>query len=99
MTRVFMGYDASRLDISKWAKRNRDALGGAQYIAPFGWFALQDGIDWATYAVRTTIDTQRFTNGTVASPGASITCGGEFEVAIVTPSGGVNWIRRMTLTA
>jgi hypothetical protein len=96
MTRLVKGYDAARVDVSTWPQPHKDELARTEYITNFAWFALQDAIDWTVYVARTTIDTQRFTNGTVGNPGAVPTTGGEIEVATVTP-GGVEWIRRTDL--
>ena len=97
--RLLKGWDQVRIDASGWPQPHQDTLAQAEYIANFGWFALQDAIDWTLYVTRTTIDTQRFTNGTLGSPGAAPTCGGEVEVAVVTPGDGVRWVRRTDLRA
>ena len=97
MLRLIKGWDGARINASRWAKSHQKKLAEAEYLTNFGWFALQDAIDWTLYVTRTTIDTQRFTNGTAGSPGAVPTCGGEVEVAAVTPGDGVRWIRRNDL--
>jgi len=53
-------------------------------------FSLQDGIDYAAFLVRTTIDAQKF----LPMPK---TCGGEIEIAIITPDGGFEWIKSKEL--
>jgi hypothetical protein len=97
MTRLVKGFDMARVDVSEWPQPHQDELSQAQYIINFAWFALQDAIDWTVYVARTTIDTQRFTNGTVGVPGAAPTTGGAIEVATVTPGDGVRWINRTDL--
>ena len=97
MIRLVKGYDMARVDTTAWPQPHRDELANTEYITNFGWFALQDAIDWTVYVARTTIDTQRFTNGTIGSPGAVPTTGGTIEVATVTPGDGVQWIRRTEL--
>lgn len=99
MLRLVKGWDMARIDASTWAQPQQDALAQAEYITNFGWFALQDAVDWTMYVARTTIDTQRFTNGTVGAPGAVPTTGGEIEVATVTPGDVVRWVRRTDLRA
>ncbi len=57
---------------------------------------LQDGIDYASFLVRTTIDMQRFSDGTLASPGAVPGCGGPMQVLAVERSRPV-WVSPLTL--
>lgn len=57
---------------------------------------LQDGIDYASFLVRTTIDMQRFSDGTLASPGAVPACGGPLQVLAIERSRPV-WVRPLTL--
>jgi hypothetical protein len=97
INRLYWGYDVHRVDASKWAKRNRDALEKLSYSVQFQWFALQDAVDFATFVVCTTIDTQRFTDGTSGNPGGSPTCGGPVQVVALTARGGIDWIQRTTL--
>jgi hypothetical protein len=96
MIRIVKGYDMVRVDTSGWAARNKELLAEAEYLTNFGWFALRDAVDWVTYAVRTTIDTQRFTNGTVGKPGYVPTCGGAIEIATVTTAG-IEWVSQTGL--
>jgi hypothetical protein len=97
IVRLVWGYDRLRLDTSKWAKRNRDKLDEVAYNIPVPWFALQDAIDFAAFVVRTTIDTQRFIDGTVNDPGSSPTCGGPLQIVTVTSHGGVEWVQQTKL--
>jgi hypothetical protein len=97
MLRLIKGYDAARIDVSTWEQQHQVELTNAEYIINFAWFALQDAIDWTVHVARTTIDTQRFTNGTAGAPGATPTTGGTIEVATVTPGDGVRWISRTDL--
>lgn len=95
--RLVWGYDRLRLDPSRWAARNRGKLDELAYNIPVGWFALQDAIDFAAFVVRTTIDTQRFIDGTVKDPGSSPTCGGPLQIVTVTSHGGVEWVQQTKL--
>lgn len=56
---------------------------------PFEWFTLQDAIDFAEYAIRTTIDTMRFQY-------REKTVGGPVDILVITPSG-AQWIARKSL--
>lgn len=53
---------------------------------------LQDGVDFASFLVRTTIDMQRFSNGTQASPVGVPGCGGPLQVLAVERSK-PTWVR------
>jgi hypothetical protein len=54
---------------------------------------LQDAADLAFFLVRTTIDMQRFSDGTALAPGLVPGCGGRTQMLAVKP-GGVEWISR-----
>lgn len=58
---------------------------------------LQDAADMASFLVRTTIDMQRFSDGTALAPGLIPGCGGRTQMLAVTRSG-VEWISRRWLT-
>ncbi|PYL08483.1 MAG: hypothetical protein DME34_04505 [Verrucomicrobia bacterium] len=58
---------------------------------PFQFFTLQDAIDFAVFAVRSTIDAIRF------QPRAK-TVGGPIDVLIIKPTGAA-WIQRKELSA
>jgi hypothetical protein len=51
----------------------------------------QDAVDFATFLVRTTIDMQRFSDGTLAEPIGIPACGGPIRVISVTRSG-TEWV-------
>lgn len=56
---------------------------------PFEWFTLQDAIDFAQYAIHTSIETMRFQY-------REKTVGGPVDVLVITPSG-AQWIARKSL--
>lgn len=68
----------------------QDSLENPLPLPNYQFFSLQDGIDYATFLVRTTIDAQKF----LPMPKS---CGGEIEVAIITPTGGFEWIKSKSL--
>jgi hypothetical protein len=74
-------------------------LDACSYRIPFDSMNLQDGIDFAVLCIRTTIDVQRLTLGTVATapefswPGV----GGPIEIATVTATGGFRWVQRTSV--
>ena len=57
---------------------------------------LQDGIDFTSFLVCTTIDMQRFSDGTHGSPGSIPGCGGPVQILAVERRG-ATWIRPLTL--
>ncbi|WP_445147668.1 hypothetical protein [Baekduia sp. Peel2402] len=57
---------------------------------------VQDAVDLATFLVRTTIDMQRFSDGTSAVPGGWSYCGGPINVISVQQTG-VDWVSRTQL--
>jgi hypothetical protein len=59
---------------------------------------IQDGIDYAAFLVRTTIDMQRFSDGTALDPGAIPNCGGPLQLLAIERSG-PKWVANLTLTA
>ena len=85
----------SRLFASLFIKRETDK--GVQYIPhpenPVLWnfFTLQDAVDFAEHAIRTTIETMRFQE-------CVKTVGGPIDILVLKPSGG-QWIARKELFA
>ena len=57
---------------------------------------LQDALDLALFVVRTTIDMERFTDGTFGAPRRIPVCGGGIQALAVTPSS-TDWIMRPVL--
>lgn len=58
---------------------------------------LQDAADFVSFLVRTTIDMQRFSDGTALAQGLVPGCGGRTQMLAVKRSG-VEWINRRRLT-
>jgi hypothetical protein len=58
---------------------------------PFEWFTLQDAIDFANFAIRTTIDTMRF-------QAREKTVGGPVDILVITPDSS-RWIAQKQLKA
>jgi hypothetical protein len=59
------------------------------FEVPFQFFTLQDAIDFANYAMRTTIDTMRF-------QAREKTVGGPVDILVITP-GNASWIAQKQL--
>jgi len=60
-----------------------------QFDIPWGYFTLQDAVDFAIYAIRTTIDSMRFQL-------RSKTVGGPIDVLVIEPSKAY-WVQHKTL--
>ena len=86
---------AAMHDLGKELHEVMPLLEGCRYRIPFDSMNLQDGIDFAVLCIRTTIDVQRLTLGTVAMaadfswPGV----GGPIEIATVTAAAGYRWVQ------
>lgn len=61
-----------------------DALLSLEYSLIFP-ITLQDAVDFASFLIRTTIDMQRFSDGTTANPGDLPGCGGPIRILSVQP--------------
>jgi hypothetical protein len=95
--RVIYGVDWHRLLVDGISEEVQERLGQLRFhlILPS---TLQDAIDFAMFIIRTTIDMQRFSDGTLGNAGSFPTCGGPIRVLSVT-RGGVEWIADRPLTA
>jgi hypothetical protein len=58
---------------------------------------MQDAVDFASFLIRTTIDMQRFSDGTLANPGNLPGCGGPIRILAITREG-VQWIAPPVIT-
>jgi hypothetical protein len=74
-----------------------EALRGLEYESLFP-ITVQDALDYAAFLVRTTIDMQRFSDGTVASPGLVPGCGGPLQLLVVDRDG-ADWAQAQTRSA
>jgi hypothetical protein len=97
--RLLLGVDwerLSRADVHLTPAAQK-ALRELEYrpIAPI---ALQDAIDFSLFLIRTTIDMQRFSDGTVATPRGIPGCGGPIRVLVITRSG-PKWVSEHPLSA
>ena len=65
---------------------------GLEYIIPFDLMNIEDGVEFARFAIRTTVEAQRFTHGTRAIPGSFPGAGGPVQIAVVTPADGLRLV-------
>jgi hypothetical protein len=68
-----------------------------EYVVPFNLMTVQDAIDFVVLLIRTTIDVQRLTYGTVAYPGSWPGVGGPIEIASIMPIEGFSWVQQAVL--
>jgi hypothetical protein len=97
--RLLGGVDRGVLEAMEVAVDDKlgDALNHLTYKVLFP-ITLQDGIDFASFLIRTTIDMQRFSDGTLAFQVGTPGCGGPTRIAIVR-RGDVEWITPSVLKA
>lgn len=71
-----------------------DQLGSLEYIVNWSTITLQDAVDFCVLMIRTTESLQRFSDGTILSPGGWTGVGGPVDVAIISPKEGFNWLQQ-----
>lgn len=100
IVRLIKGVDGSRLQQTLGVEELQElepALAGLEYRIPFEVMNLQDAVDFAVLAIRTTIDVQRLTFGTQGNPGSWPGVGGPIEIAAVRPETGLEWVQSTRL--
>lgn len=68
-----------------------------EYIINWATMTMQDAVDFATLAIKTTENIQKITDGTWQWPGSSPGVGGPIDIAAVTPEKGFFWIQKKQL--
>jgi hypothetical protein len=63
----------------------KQAFAKFEYSIPWQYLTIQDGVDLSLALVQSTVDMQRFSFGTLGSPGAIPGIGGPVDVVVVTP--------------
>lgn len=106
IARVVKGIDLAQLELHAAEKKLTDHVQALrelwpmmEYAIPLHVMNLQDAVDFAVLAIRTTIDVQRLTHGTIGSPGSWPGVGGPIELATVTPASGFQWLQQTHLQA
>lgn len=96
--RLIHGTDWSRLGRTgvELSEEVFEALQGLQYVLIYP-STIQDGVDYAAFLVRTSIDMQRFSDGTVAEPEDAPSCGGQIQILAVERSG-PTWVSQLRIT-
>jgi hypothetical protein len=74
-----------------------DELNYLEYIINWGTITLQDAIDFCVLMTRITESVQRFSDGTVRTPGGITGVGGAIDIAKITPENYFQWIRQKEL--
>lgn len=65
-----------------------------EYLINWGTMTIQDAVEFANLAIKTTESIQKITDGTWKSPGSSPGVGGPVDIAITTPEKGFVWIQK-----
>jgi 20S proteasome alpha/beta subunit len=106
ISRIVKGYarEIEKLEfvkdsLGKNPKQISDQLNKVEYIINWGTITLQDAIDFCVLMTKTTENIQRFSDGTILSPGGISGVGGEIDVAVITPKSGFTWLKRKDLKA
>jgi hypothetical protein len=96
--RLLAGFDRLRLDASNVAlpKDVQNALAGLEYVI-MPPLSLQDAVDIAHFLIRTTIDMQRFSDGTRAMPNLPPGCGGPITMLAIRRRK-TEWVDRYPLS-
>jgi hypothetical protein len=103
ISRLLKGVDRSQLQLpleqlSKEVVDDLvDSFDSLEYLHLFP-ITLQDAVDYSSFLIRTTIDMQRFSDGTVANPGLVPGCGGPLQIFVVERSR-TRWAARPELRA
>lgn len=97
--RLLKGYDPRLRDLPGFTEELGKSLDESKldFIVDYWAMPLQDAVDLALFCVRTTIEMQRFSDGINLAPGASATCGGPIDVAVVEPNEGFRWVQNKSL--
>jgi hypothetical protein len=91
VTRMLKGVDRAGLrlpfdELSEEAlKKIVEAFDSLEYNHLFP-VTVQDAVDYSSFLIRTTIDMQRFSDGTLANPGLIPGCGGPLQIVVVERS-------------
>jgi hypothetical protein len=106
ISRMLLGYDPSAANLPFVTEAmNKDPTGineqlsKLQYLVNWNTMTLQDAIDFNVLITRTTESIQKFTDGTILSPGGIPGVGGDIAVAVILADEGFTWINRRWLTA
>ncbi len=88
ISRLLKGVDWPQLLISldELPDELEEVLDGLQYKTLYP-ITVQDGLDYSSFLIQTTIDMQRFSDGTVERPGLVPGCGGPIQRLVITPDG------------
>ena len=106
LMRIVKGYapEIVNLDLAKEAMTKnpttvQEQLSKLEYIINWGTITLQDAVDFCVLMTRTTESIQRFSDGTLLTPGGVPGVGRDIDVAVITPNEGFRWLKQKTLKA
>ena len=106
ISRIIKGYDPSIASLNfvneAMSKPGNDVLkqlDHLEYIINWSTINIQDAIDFCVLMTKTTENIQRFSDGTILSPGGIAGVGGEVDIAVITPDKGFMWLKKKNLKA
>lgn len=104
LARIVKGFapEIGNLDFVKEAlgkdeNKSQEQLNKMEYVINWGTITLQDAIDFCVLMTRTTENIQRFSDGTMLTPGGVSGVGGEIDIAVITPEKGFVWLKNKKL--
>lgn len=99
VSRLIKGFDPRLVDLAGATPELRKELdeGKLDYNVDYWAMTLQDAVDMASFLVHTTIQMQRFSDGVIMFKGASATCGGPIDIAVIEPNQDFRWVQVKTL--
>lgn len=74
-----------------------DEINKLEYIINWGTITLQDAVDFCVLMTKTTESIQRFSDGTILTPGGIPGVGGPVDVAVLTAEKGFVWLQKKKL--
>lgn len=70
------------------------AIDDQEYLINWATMTIQDAVEFATLAIKTTESIQKITDGTWQKPGSSPGVGGPIDIAVITPKKGFVWVEK-----
>lgn len=104
--RIIKGYapEFGNIDFVKDAlAKNKDGVleqvNKLEYVINWSTITVQDAIDFCVLMTRITESIQRFSDGTLLTPGGIPGVGGAIDIAVITPEKGFTWLKKKKLTS
>jgi hypothetical protein len=95
--RLIKGFDPRIAQLPNFTTALAPQLGNLEYATPFEAMPLQDGVDYAIFLIRTTIDMQRFQFGIGGQLGSIPAVGGAIDIGIIEPNKEFRFLQKKEL--